>query len=113
MYDLPLAEGVTEFRACKYWKTQDGVVSLYGEPYLQEGLTGDNTFIAVLPEGFRPKTVVSVPATYYSLYSGFPRCAGSIIVDTNGAINARISELDIHTGYRTHIFLNATFLCKD
>lgn len=52
VHNFPLADGYTDL-GCKYFRTQENVVSFAGEVMRTSGFRADETF-AVLPEGFRP-----------------------------------------------------------
>ena len=97
VHELPLADGYTNL-GCKYFRTQENVVSFAGEIERTSGFHQDEAF-AVLPEGFRPDHVIVVPALLYP--SSTP---ASIIIKSNGEICETITSSD------KSLYMQATFV---
>lgn len=99
-YDLPLASGVAAIAACKYFKTQDGVVTTYGQVQFVGNYTNDQQF-ATLPAGYRPESTFAVPGN-------FPDASGYIEIYPDGTIKA-IGGTD---GTQTWLRFTATFVAS-
>ena len=97
VHELPLYNGYTNL-GCKYFRTQENVVSFAGEIERTSGFHQDETF-AVLPEGFRPDHVIVVPALLYPSFTP----ASSIII-SNGEICETITSSD------KSLYMQATFV---
>ena len=96
VHDLPLADGYTN-RGCKYFRTQEGIVSFAGEIYSPNGFIAD-AYFATLPEGFRPDHAIIVPALLYP-----SRSPVSLIIETNGAVRITVTSSD------TYLYVQTTF----
>lgn len=97
VHDLPLYNGYTNL-GCKYFRTQENVVSFAGEIERTSGFHQDETF-AVLPEGFRPDHAIVVPALLYPSFT-----PASIIIKSNGEICETITSSD------KSLYMQATFV---
>ena len=97
VHDLPLADGYTNL-GCKYFRTQENVVSFAGEIERKSGFHQDEAF-AVLPEGFRPDHTIVVPALLYPSFT-----PASIIIKSNGEICETITASD------KSLYMQATFV---
>lgn len=96
-HDLPLYNGYTNL-GCKYFRTQENVVSFAGEIERTSGFHQDEAF-AVLPEGFRPDHAIVVPALLYPSFT-----PASIIIKSNGEICETITASD------KSLYMQATFV---
>lgn len=96
VHELPLADGYTN-RGCKYFRTQEGIVSFAGEIYSPSGFITD-AYFATLPEGFRPDHAIIVPALLYP-----SRSPVSLIIETNGAVRITVTSSD------TYLYVQTTF----
>ena len=96
-HDLPLYNGYTNL-GCKYFRTQENVVSFAGEIERMSGFHQDEAF-AVLPEGFRPDHAIVVPALLYPSFT-----PASIIIKSNGEICETITSSD------KSLYMQATFV---
>lgn len=96
-HNFPLADGYTDL-GCKYFRTQENVVSFAGEVMRTSGFRADETF-AVLPEGFRPDHAIVVPALLYPSYT-----PTTIIIKSNGEICETITASD------KSLYMQATFV---
>ena len=96
VHDLPLYSGYTNL-GCKYFRTQENVVSFAGEVMRTSGFRADETF-AVLPEGFRPDHTIVVPALLYPSYT-----PTTIIIKSNGEICETTTSSD------KSLYMQATF----
>lgn len=96
VHDLPLTDGYTN-RGCKYFRTQEGIVSFAGEIYSPSGFIAD-AYFATLPEGFRPDHAIIVPALLYP-----SRSPVSLIIETNGAVRITVTSSD------TYLYVQTTF----
>ena len=97
VHELPLADGYTNL-GCKYFRTQENVVSFAGEIERKSGFHQDEAF-AVLPEGFRPDHTIVVPALLYPSFT-----PASIIIKSNGEICETITASD------KSLYMQATFV---
>ena len=97
VHDLPLYNGYTNL-GCKYFRTQENVVSFAGEIERMSGFHQDEAF-AVLPEGFRPDHAIVVPALLYPSFT-----PASIIIKSNGEICETITSSD------KSLYMQATFV---
>lgn len=97
VHNFPLADGYTDL-GCKYFRTQENVVSFAGEVMRTSGFRADETF-AVLPEGFRPDHAIVVPALLYPSYT-----PTTIIIKSNGEICETITASD------KSLYMQATFV---
>lgn len=97
VHELPLADGYTNL-GCKYFRTQENVVSFAGEIERKSGFHQDEAF-AVLPEGFRPDHAIVVPALLYPSFT-----PASIIIKSNGEICETITASD------KSLYMQATFV---
>ena len=97
VHNFPLADGYTDL-GCKYFRTQENVVSFAGEVMRMSGFRADETF-AVLPEGFRPDHTIVVPALLYPSYT-----PTTIIIKSNGEICETITASD------KSLYMQATFV---
>ena len=97
VHDLPLYSDYTN-RGCKYFRTQEGIVSFAGEIYSPSGFIAD-AYFATLPEGFRPDHAIIVPALLYP-----SRSPVSLIIETNGAVRITVTSSD------TYLYMQATFV---
>ena len=97
VHNFPLADGYTDL-GCKYFRTQENVVSFAGEVMRMSGFRADETF-AVLPEGFRPDHAIVVPALLYPSYT-----PTTIIIKSNGEICETITASD------KSLYMQATFV---
>lgn len=97
VHDLPLYNGYTNL-GCKYFRTQENVVSFAGEIERTSGFHQDEAF-AVLPEGFRPDHAIVVPALLYPSFT-----PASIIIKSNGEICETITSSD------KSLYMQATFV---
>lgn len=97
VHDLPLYNGYTNL-GCKYFRTQENVVSFAGEVMRTSGFRADETF-AVLPEGFRPDHTIVVPALLYPSYT-----PTTIIIKSNGEI------CETRTASDKSLYMQATFV---
>lgn len=97
VHELPLYSGYTNL-GCKYFRTQENVVSFAGEVMRTSGFHQDETF-AVLPEGFRPDHAIVVPALLYPSFT-----PASIIIKSNGEICETITSSD------KSLYMQATFV---
>lgn len=97
VHDLPLYNGYTNL-GCKYFRTQENVVSFAGEIERTSGFHQDEAF-AVLPEGFRPDHTIVVPALLYPSFT-----PASIIIKSNGEICETITASD------KSLYMQATFV---
>ncbi len=96
VHELPLADGYTNL-GCKYFRTQENVVSFAGEIERTSGFHQDEAF-AVLPEGFRPDHAIVVPALLYPSFT-----PASIIIKSNGEI------CETRTASDKSLYMQATF----
>ena len=99
VHNFPLADGYTDL-GCKYFRTQENVVSFAGEVMRTSGFRADETF-AVLPEGFRPDHTIVVPALLYPSYM-----PTTIIIKSNGEICETITASD------KSLYMQATFVAS-
>lgn len=97
VHDLPLYNGYTNL-GCKYFRTQENVVSFAGGIERMSGFHQDEAF-AVLPEGFRPDHAIVVPALLYPSFT-----PASIIIKSNGEICETITSSD------KSLYMQATFV---
>ena len=97
VHNFPLADGYTDL-GCKYFRTQENVVSFAGEVMRTSGFRADETF-AVLPEGFRPDHTIVVPALLYPSYT-----PTTIIIKSNGELCETITASD------KSLYMQATFV---
>lgn len=97
VHDLSLYSGYTNL-GCKYFRTQENVVSFAGEVMRTSGFRADETF-AVLPEGFRPDHTIVVPALLYPSYT-----PTTIIIKSNGEICETTTSSD------KSLYMQATFV---
>lgn len=110
MYPLPFVDGVSEYRLCRYFKTQNNIVHIFGELKFTNGISADQENAFVLPAGYRPISHILSPATYW--WSDDTRCSGALMVGPDGYVTARISPYDIKTGLTTNMFIHTTFLAQ-
>lgn len=96
VHDLPLHSDYTN-RGCKYFRTQEGIVSFAGGIYSPSGFIAD-AYFATLPEGFRPDHAIIVPALLYP-----SRSPVSLIIETNGAVRITVTSSD------TYLYVQTTF----
>lgn len=91
-HDLPLAEGLKKYSACRYCRTQEQEVKVQISVETQEhgDVIAAGTSIATLPEGFRPNEQIHLPATFESRTSS--RAAGVLMFKTNGNILLAAAE---------------------
>ena len=100
MYDLPLAEGLGVWGyGCKYFKTQENVVTLNVNVAVLNGTTVTGlTSIGRLPVGFRPLSSIIVP-TFCNSGSGggtgFMTCDGAGAVSISSAVNWSIAHASL------------------
>lgn len=99
VHNFPLVDGYTDL-GCKYFRTQENVVSFAGEVMRTSGFRGFEPF-AVLPEGFRPDHTIVVPALLYP--SSTPT---TIIINSNGEICETITSSD------KSLYMQATFIAS-
>ena len=99
VHDLPLYNGYTNL-GCKYFRTQENVVSFAGEIERMSGFHQDEAF-AVLPEGFRPDHAIVLPALLYPSLTPV-----SIIIKSNGEICETITSSD------KSLYMQATFIAS-
>ena len=111
MYPLPFVDGVSEYRLCRYFKTQNNIVHIFGELKFTNGISADQENAFVLPAGYRPISHIVSPATYWR--SDNTRCAGALVVGPDGYAEARISPYDIKAGLTTNMFFHTTFLAQE
>lgn len=97
VHELPLYNGYTNL-GCKYFRTQENVVSFAGEIERMGGFHQDEAF-AVLPKGFRPDHAIVVPALLYPSFT-----PASIIIKSNGEICETITASD------KSLYMQATFV---
>ena len=97
VHELSLADSYTNL-GCKYFRTQENVVSFAGEVMRTSGFRADETF-AVLPEGFRPDHTIVVPALLYPSYT-----PTTIIIKSNGEI------CETRTASDKSLYMQATFV---
>ena len=93
---MSLYSGYTNL-GCKYFRTQENVVSFAGEVMRMSGFRPDEPF-AALPEGFRPDHAIVVPALLYPSYT-----PTTIIIKSNGEICETITSSD------KSLYMQATF----
>lgn len=108
MYLLQFVDGVSEYRLCRYFKTQNNIVHIFGELQFTNGISADGEKVFVLPEGYRPISDITSPATYW--WSDDTRCSGALMVGPDGYAKARISPYDIKAGLTTNMFFHSTFI---
>jgi hypothetical protein len=80
---LRLAEGVREINKCYYYKDENGVVTVSAAIKRAEPFKNPE-IIATLPEGYRPKDWVELPATFGSSAGG--RFAGTSSLASDGSL---------------------------
>ena len=97
VHNFPLVDGYTDL-GCKYFRTQENVVSFAGEVMRTSGFRGFEPF-AVLPEGFRPDHTIVVPALLYPSFT-----PTTIIINSNGEICETITASD------KSLYMQATFV---
>lgn len=83
-FDIPLSSEFSAGGACKYFKTQDGVVTLYGKASKTTGGLVNTDILGTMPVGFRIKSPTEFPATMHSGYA-----AASLLFRTNGVLEIR------------------------
>ena len=87
-HDLALADGFIANHGCKYFKTQDNVVTLFLDTRNTSLFGPQETVIATLPSGFRPIKALTVPGTCVAKNADtgqYQPCVGKLY--TNGNIS--------------------------
>lgn len=103
--DLPLSNGFVSIHTngCRYWKTQEGIVTVDAHILKNDGIITNTEVLAVLPEGFRPSDIETIerPALYRT-----PFTPGFVQITKFGEFRARhdgsnINVISFHISFPT------------
>lgn len=85
-YNLPLAEGWEANMTCGYYRTQEHEVAVtVAAHWAGGGAATQDSLVAQLPAGYRPRSSVVVPC----LLDAYGAVTGHIMVDTGGGVYVR------------------------
>lgn len=103
-FSLPLSTGWSTNNGCLYRKTQDSMVVIIAQFVLNSGATAsDGMELATLPEGFRPRSYLIVPAC---MQDGSERLSCAVQISTSGKMiyNGKANTTSVF-----RVYLNTSF----
>ena len=103
-FSLPLSTGWSTNNGCLYRKTQDSMVVIIAQFVLNSGATAsDGMELATLPEGFRPRSYLIVPAC---MQDGSERLSCVVQISTSGKMiyNGKANTTSVF-----RVYLNTSF----
>lgn len=103
-FSLPLSTGWSTNNGCLYRKTQDSMVVIIAQFVLNSGATAsDGMELATLPEGFRPRSYLIVPAC---MQDGSERLSCVVQISTSGEMiyNGKANTTSVF-----RVYLNTSF----
>ena len=102
VYNLELADGWTEHRQSVYFKTQEGIVTVYLQVHTDMPKSGEVS-LATLPIGFRPGDLIG--GSGYCSATGKGYIPADMKVSSNGNISGynTVGEVEYYTGFFTFV----------